>query len=87
MNVYYFVNKWPIQNVSARADKTLSLLETLLNVGHQVSLFSTDSAPISTDDDLERMPLDKIFVNPRKAGPAWTSAAKKPDLAIFNSFE
>lgn len=45
MNIFYFVSRWPRYNESARSDKMLSMIETLLNIGNMVHLVSSDSAP------------------------------------------
>lgn len=57
MNIFYFVAKWPRYNLSAKYDRILSNIETLLNIGHQVSILSADTAPEESLNDINRMPV------------------------------
>lgn len=52
MNVFYFVSRWPRSKDSARADKILSLTETLLNLGHEVCFLSPDTTPADNSPDV-----------------------------------
>ena len=86
MNVYYFVSRWPRSKECARADKILSLTETLINLGHQVCLLSPDTTSPDSSPDLSEMPVETVFLNPKKIGTSLASAVHKPDLSIFNCY-
>jgi len=47
---------------------------------------SPDTADSDTEA-LKNMPIDKVFINPKKIGQALASTTKKPDIALFNSYE
>ena len=82
MNIFYFVRQWPKNKSNSSSDKTVSTIETLINMGHKISLLSTDTNPLQTH--LQQIPIETTFVNPKKIGPTLGSLAIKPDLAIFN---
>lgn len=57
----------------------------MLNIGNNVSLISADPSPESSIQDVQKMPVELIYVNPNKISNSLTAAAKKPDIALFNS--
>lgn len=87
MNIFYFVSKWPRSKDCSRFEKIISMTETLLNNGHQICMMSPDSTDPDSSEVLQGLPIDKVFIHPRKVGQALASAMKKPDMALFNSYE
>ena len=85
MNIFYFVNKWPRSHHSARFDKILSMTETFLNCNHKISMFSSDSTDPDSSSDLKNIPIEKIYLNPKKIMQGLGSHTTKPDICIFNS--
>ena len=85
MNIFYFVSRWPRYNQTARADRILSNVESLLNIGHQVSLLSGDPAPEESLQDISQMPIEVVHVNAKKISQSLTAATSKPDLFLFSS--
>ena len=57
MNVFYFVNKWPRAQEHARFDKIISMMETLMNCGHNVIMLSSDSNDPDSSPDLKNSPI------------------------------
>lgn len=87
MNIFYFVARWPRYNLSAHCDRILSNIETLLNIGHKVSLLSADLAPEESLDDVSRMPVEVVHVNGNRIAQSLAGSGQKPDVMLFNSVE
>ena len=87
MNIFYFVGRWPRYNLNGRSDRILSNIETMLNIGHQISIFSADPAPEESLADINKMPIEVVHVNANRIAQSLTGAGHKPDIMLFNSAE
>jgi hypothetical protein len=87
MNVYYFVSKWPRGKELARMEKINSVMETLVNNRNTVNMLSSDTTDPDDIPELQKVPIEKTFLHPKKIMQGLSNNPKKPDLAIFNSYE
>jgi hypothetical protein len=74
MNIFYFVSRWPRNRDSSRLDKIISITETLINNGHSICLLSPDTTDPDSSEILKGIPVDKVFINPKKIAQALASA-------------
>lgn len=54
---------------------------------YKVLLLSPDTTPIESESYIEKIPIETAFLNPNKVANSIASLGKKPDLAIFNSYQ
>ena len=84
MNIGFFAKSWPRRGYDSSVDRSISLIETLVNNHHQLTIFSDDFR-IENKDLISKYPLDVIDVNPNKINASLNSLKSKQNLFIFDS--
>ena len=86
MKITYFAKYWPKRGISGHQEKSINTIETLLNIGYELTVCSSDKK-VQNKEVIHAYPLKVVDIDEKRILNNLVNSKMKPDIAIFDSPE
>ena len=86
MNIAFLTKSWPRHNYNGHYEQTISLIETLINLTHEICV-CTDETNLELKEEIKNYPMKLMDINGKKISQSLNGFGKnqfRPGLFVFD---